>query len=156
MDRLDKNTPIVTEEPVNVTNGEQNDQNPQRIFPRILPLTTLEQKGYILVYKFKYLKMEWIKVFKKLGNFCWIVFLFVSIVYFNFTITKIVQDDTTEFDSEQLRKIIRLGIAGVYIVIAAAQIFCEPIANRVHQKALELFYPMIAERRARVLILQIK
>lgn len=138
--------------------NEDSEEVPARaVFKRTLPLTRLEQKAYVLVNHYGYLKSEIIFIFFKICKYIWIVFLGIFICYFDVTIVNFLLEQNPDFKiSITVEKIIRMLIVVVYMIIALIFIICEPIAARLHHKLLLVFYPKIAERRAKILMLIIK
>lgn len=144
------------EEEISHDDGEPEVKE-RRVFTRTLPLTTVEQKEYILVNRFKYLKKEMIYMLIEFFKFAWIGCLCWFIFYFDFVIVYFhIEDNPNSTASITLEKWIRLCIVAIYTVIAFLFIALEPIATRLHHRLLEVFYPQVAERRARILMLVIK
>lgn len=132
------------------------DETPQRVFKTTLPLTKLEDKIYIYVDKYRYLRSEIFHVIENFLTFFWILFLFVSIAYLDFTIVAIIQKNYPEHVIKgQDMKLIRVSIVGCYLFMTLVFIFLEPIGKRVYYRQLEKYYPKVAERRARILMLTI-
>lgn len=126
-----------------------------RKFQRILPLTNLERNKYILSSSYGYLDSELFGVFERFQTFIWISFLFVSIVYFHFTLLMILHEDASHLNYVTVT-MSRLWVASIYVFAIGLFIVCEPVAYRVHQQLLERFFPAVAERRARILMLTIR
>lgn len=130
---------------------------PHRVFKRTLPLTPLERRQYILVNSYRYLGSEVIYMLMRLFKFVWILFLCVSICYFDIAIVEFLIDQNPQSKASiSIWKKARLGIVSIYMLIALLFVFMEPVATRLHQQLLELFYPEVSERRARILMLTIK
>lgn len=156
---MDRETTEVKEE--ETESDLQDEENPQRIFKRTLPLTKLETRQFISVDEFKYLLSEVWLMMQRLLKFIWISFLFVAIAYLDQTIAQIIQYYDPQFktsssSSSATLKVIRLCIVCCYLLIALICVICEPIASRLHQQCLESFYPRVGQRRARILMLAIK
>lgn len=140
--------------------GQDNDEEEvkeRRVFTRTLPLTTLERREYILVNRFKYLRKEMALMLMHLSKFAWIGCLCWFIFYFDFVIVYFhIEDNPNSTASITLEKWIRLCIVAIYTLIAFLFVVLEPIAARLHHRLLEVFYPHVAERRAKILMLVIK
>lgn len=131
--------------------------SPQRVFKQTLPLTPLERKQYILVNSYRYLGSEVMYMIMRLFKFTWILFLCVSICYFDIAIVQFLIDQNPKSTASiTIWKKVRLAIVSIYMLIALLFIFVEPIATRVHLQFLELFYPEVSERRAKIIMLTIK
>lgn len=136
---------------------QSTNADEQRVFNKTLPLTSLEQKTYIMVDRFKYLPSELTYMASRLLEFIWGMFLVFVICYFDYAISRYMSDQDPKlaagFTEE---KIIRLAIGAMYMVFAAVFMIIEPIIKRVHQRLLESYYPEVAERRAKVLMMIIR
>lgn len=142
---------------VGVLDTDDEDPPAERIFKCTLPLTSLERKQYIMVDHYQYLGSEVIHLFRRLFKFSWILFLSVSIIYFDIAIVHfLLEENPKSSASVTVQKMVRLSIAFIYMLIALLCICLEPFATRLHQQLLELFYPRLAERRARMLMIIIE
>ena len=128
----------------------------KRVFKSVLPLTSLERRQYIEVNRLKYLRCEMLNIYERFLTFAWITFLFVTICYFDLAIIDFLKSkNATTIKDITIKEQARFGIALTYMFIALLNVILEPLITRTHQNVLEEYYPQVAKRRARILMMTI-
>lgn len=153
-ENLENQTPFEDEDDYASDEERWHVAGDRRMFKTTLPLTNLERrKLYILTDHYRYLNREIFRLLNKFARFSWFIILFVTIYYFDFTITVLVAENGGEdYYFANKEKCVRFGISCVYLIIATLCIMFEPVVKRFHYRLLEAFYPEIAIRRAKILM----